>query len=148
MKPLAVIDTNIIVSGLLSQKSAPYKILSSMFQAKFSYLLSKELLDEYKRVLLRKNVQKNHGLEEQEIVELLINITENGIIKELEEIQEQAPHKNDNHLWQLLYTHQPSILVTGDLLLIKKPPSFAKVMLPGDFIDRVNSFLINMDSSD
>ena len=134
MKRLPVIDTNVIVSGILSKNSAPYIVLKSMLQAKFSYLLSLELINEYKRVLLRGKIQQRHGLTTNEILNILADITENGIIQSLTNISLEVPHKNDNHLWQLLFSQPNTILVTGDQLLLKRPPEFATVMLPKDFL--------------
>src|SRR5262245_2385861 len=61
---VAIIDTNVVVSGLLAGHSAspPAVILDGMLRARFTYLLSLEVLAEYREVLLRPRIQRRHGL--------------------------------------------------------------------------------------
>ncbi|HLF97301.1 MAG TPA: PIN domain-containing protein [Methylococcaceae bacterium] len=70
---VAVIDTNVVVSGLISKEgdSPAARILDGMFGVKFPYLLSSELLVEYRDVLLRPRIGKLHRLKPEEIDRIL-----------------------------------------------------------------------------
>ena len=69
----AAIDTNVLVSGLLSSHSnaATVQVLSKLFSGDIIPIFSEEILDEYNEVLRRK---KFHFSEE--IVAVLINFIE------------------------------------------------------------------------
>jgi len=64
----AVIDSNVVVSGLLSGGgfSPTGRILDRMLTGAFPFLLSEELLAEYREVLLRPTIARRHGLTEAE----------------------------------------------------------------------------------
>jgi uncharacterized protein len=134
--PLAIIDTNIVVAGLLSNNagSPVCEILDGMLSRRFSYLLSTELLDEYREVLLREKIRKCHALSEEEIDSLLQQIVMNAIMHE-PFTKSSAPDRGDDHLWQLLADWKESILVTGDQRLIDNPPEQRIVCSPREFLD-------------
>jgi len=48
-----VLDTNVVVSGLLHQKGAPATILDAATSKQFRCHISESLLDEYREVLTR-----------------------------------------------------------------------------------------------
>src|SRR5260370_8769069 len=48
-----VLDTNVVVSGLLHQKGAPAAILDAATSKQFRCYISESLLDEYREVLTR-----------------------------------------------------------------------------------------------
>jgi len=57
----AVIDTNVVVSGLLTSLAASptVRILDGMLVGAFRFLLSVELLAEYRAVLLRQKIRRS-----------------------------------------------------------------------------------------
>jgi hypothetical protein len=73
LKPLCVVDTNVVVSGLLSRADGapPQRVLKAMLAAELGFALSVELLAEYRGVLLRPAIMALHGLEEAEADEIL-----------------------------------------------------------------------------
>ena len=64
MSQPAVVDTNVLVSGMLSREpdSPLSAILDGMINGSLPFLLSPRLLAEYRAVLLRPRVQRYHGL--------------------------------------------------------------------------------------
>lgn len=48
-----VIDTNIIVSALLSEDSKAFRLLSDVLDGKYAVLISEEIFEEYKDVIYR-----------------------------------------------------------------------------------------------
>src|SRR5437763_817066 len=101
--PSVVIDTNVVVSGLLTEnEQAPTRtILDGMLAGTIAYLLSVELLAEYREVLLRPRIRKLHGLDTEAIDELLIEIAANGVVIEPARAVAKAPDSGDQHLWTL-----------------------------------------------
>lgn len=139
---LAVIDTNVVVSGLLAgDPTSPVAgILDGMLAAAFPFALSPELLAEYRAVLLRPWLRQLHGLEEEEIDRILRDLVVNAVWREPVEAV-AAPDPGDQHLWRLLNSQPGSILVTGDRLLLDNPPDFASVVSPRSFVELLQSNL-------
>jgi len=73
VKPLCIVDTNVVVSGLVSRaEGAPHQwILNAMLAAELGFALSVELLAEYRGVLLRPGIMALHSLGEAEADEIL-----------------------------------------------------------------------------
>ena len=134
--PLAIIDTNIVVAGLLSNNagSPVCEILDGMLNKRFAFLLSTDLLDEYRKVLLREKIRKLHVLTEEEIDSLLEQIVVNAIMHD-PPAEGSAPARGDDHLWLLLAGWKEAILVTGDQRLIDNPPAGRIICSPRKFID-------------
>lgn len=68
--PAAVIDTNVVVTGLITADagSPTARILDGMRRGGFPSLLSDQLLAEYREVLLRAKIRKLHGLPKSALV--------------------------------------------------------------------------------
>jgi putative toxin-antitoxin system toxin component, PIN family len=132
---LAIVDTNVVVAGLLSQeKSSPTAgILHGMMCGAFLYLLSPKLLGEYRSVCLRPKISARHGLSEEEIDVMLTEITVNAMWRDPVNLS-RVPDPGDNHLWNLLETESAAVLITGDTLLLDNPPSGRQVLSPNAFV--------------
>jgi putative PIN family toxin of toxin-antitoxin system len=135
--PVIVVDTNVIVSAVITgqSQSPTCLILDGMLAGRFTFLLSTELLSEYRRVLFRPKIQKLHGLNEGEVDAILTEIAVNGVMRETPKISRRAPDKGDDHLWALISIQPGTMLVTGDKLLIENPPDSATVISPRAFIE-------------
>ncbi len=137
---LCVIDTNVIVSGLIGEdsNSPPARILDAMLDGEVPYLMSSELLDEYLAVLRRPRLVRLHGRTQEELDRLLADLVANAVWREPAgelAFTGVAPDAGDNHLWTLLASHPGALLVTGDRLLLDEPPSDASVMSPRQFVE-------------
>lgn len=133
-----VVDTNILVAGLISgQPDSPTaQVVDAMLDGRLIYLLSPELLQEYRLVLLRPKLLRLHGLDEEQIDQLLTEITANAIWHEtLPEITGHAPDPGDEHLLTLLAAESFAALITGDRLLLKQPPSHNAVFSPANYVE-------------
>jgi len=129
--PVAVIDTNVVVAGLITADagSPTARILDGMRHGAFPFLLSDQLLAEYREVLLRPKIRKLHGLGAHEIDLVLTEIATHAIVRE-PEARAGAPDAKDNHLWSLLHGRPGSVLVTGDRALAQHPPPKSTVLQP------------------
>ena len=113
MKYFAVIDTNVLVSSLLSSKSdsATVQIMEKVFKKEIIPLYSKEILDEYKNVLNRKkfNFSKN-------LVDYMLSAIENfGILKTPSEVEIILPDMKDLPFYKIISDDDDSYLITGNL---------------------------------
>jgi putative PIN family toxin of toxin-antitoxin system len=133
MARVFIIDTNVLVAGLISsqEESPTVRIVDTMLGGSLIYLLSPELLREYRAVLLRPGICCLHGLNEQEIDVFLTEITANAIWHETPvRSDDDAPDSGDQHLWDLLASESKAVLVTGDRLLLENPPPLKSVISP------------------
>ena len=103
-----------------------------MRRGAFPFLLSDQLLAEYRQVLLRPKIRKLHGLGAPEIDQILTEIATHAIVRE-PEARTGAPDAKDNHLWSLLHGQPGSVLVTGDRALAQNPPPKSPVLQPREF---------------
>ncbi|MFB6261679.1 MAG: putative toxin-antitoxin system toxin component, PIN family [Thiohalorhabdaceae bacterium] len=137
MRPFVVVDTNVLVGGLLTtdDTSPVAGVIDGVLAGRFPFLLSPQLVAEYREVLLRPKLRSLHRLTEEEVETILVEVAANGIWHEPIRAAPSAPDPGDDHLWDLLRSSQGAILVTGDRLLLEKPPEFASVLSPQSFLD-------------
>jgi uncharacterized protein len=123
------------VSGLLTaQPDAPMaRILDGMLTGRFAFLLSLDLLAEYRAVLLRPRICKRHGLTERAIDAMLTEITANGPFTDLEGGL-LFKGDGDEHLRALLTARADAVLVTCDAAL-RARLSFGRAITPKAFVD-------------
>lgn len=137
----AVIDTSVVVAGLITtDPDAPTaRILDGMIRGGFPFLLSVELLAEYRSVLLRDRLRRHHGLSPGEIYTLLVAIAANGIVREPTGTASPAPDPRDQHLWDLLADVPGAILVTGDKALVRREAPATAVLEPRAYLKLLES---------
>jgi len=90
MPRLYVVDTNVVVSGVLSfgRSSAPALIVGGMIDGRVPFLLSADLLAEYRRVLLRRAIAARHGLEAAQVDSLAAALTMYGYLRQPADVSE------------------------------------------------------------
>lgn len=132
---LWVVDTNVVVAGILAAdpNSPPAHILHAMLAGQLRFLLSVELLAEYRSVMLRQRIRARHGLTPQEVDAILEALAVNAAVAEIAERIETAPDPGDNHLWRLLAAKPGTGLITGDTLLLDNPPLGVRVLTPRQY---------------
>lgn len=115
-----IIDTSVVVAGLLTAapRAPTARILDGMLWARFPFLLSVDLLAEYRRVLLRPRISERHGLSEAEIDVILLRIAENAMVSDPGRSTSVPPDPGDQLLWDIMAAHPGSVLVTGDKALL------------------------------
>jgi putative PIN family toxin of toxin-antitoxin system len=133
----ALIDTNVVVSGVLTRLavSPTARILDAMLNGKFRFLLSIELLAEYREVLLRPKIRRRHRLSDADVEVILTEIAANGIALEPKRPAKERRRRGDEHLWELLAASPSAFLVTGDQKLIDEPVGGARVMTARAFVE-------------
>ena len=136
----AVIDTNVVVAGLLTEVSSSptARILDGMLAGRFRFLLSVELLAEYRDVLLRPKIRRRHRLAQREVDVLLTEIAVNGVTLDVESPADRRDGEEDDHLRRMLSAEPSALLVTGDLKLMNRLGKSVKVLTPREFADLLN----------
>lgn len=129
-----VIDTNIIVSALLSNKndSATVQVMEKVFRQEIKPIYSKEIFAEYTNVL---NRPKFHF--SKELVEYMLSaIKQFGILKEPKEtVMVVLPDMKDVPFYRLVLESENTYLVTGN---IKHFPQESRIMTARQLIDILN----------
>jgi len=125
----AVIDTNVLVSGLLTAQGNPAYIINAFRDRKFNLFYSSEILDEYRDVLHREKL----GLDTKSVEVLLDEVRRIGVpvISDVSDI-----HLTDEDDRMFLDTAKSSgaLLVTGNIKhypnepFITTPAAFAKML--------------------
>ena len=137
---IAAIDTNVLVSGLLTSESESptSRILDGMLVRQFDFLLSAELMAEYRAVLLRPKVGNIHGLSSEEVDQILTEIAANAVVRNPRDTRAAPPDQGDRFLWALLSTDRTAVLGTGDRRLLRSSHFAGRIITPREFIDRAN----------
>src|ERR1700687_5813270 len=98
----AVIDTNVVVSGVLTRLavSPTARILDAMLNGDFRFLLSIELLAEYREVLLRPKIRLRHRLSDADVEAILTEVAVNGIDLETKRPAKGGRRGGDEGRWE------------------------------------------------
>lgn len=130
----AVIDTNVIVSALISknEKSPVVEIVKRAYAGKFRVLVNNAILAEYGKVLRR----PKFGLALQQIVETLDLLAEIFVNVDVPMSGTILPDPKDVVFYDVALAHQDkhASLVTGNM---KHFPNCFFAVTPREFLDRL-----------
>ena len=106
----AVLDTNVIISGLLSPKGNARLILAMAFARKFDLIMSAELFVEYERVIRRPKFR----FRLDEIEEALTELRRVGELVEPIQHVSESSDEADNRFLECAEIGSADYLVTGN----------------------------------
>ncbi len=112
---IIVLDTNVMISALLSAEGSPAQIIDLWKAGAFDVAASDTLLDEVKRVLGYDKIKKHLGLTPGEIDRLLSGWRTISIVVEPEEeleVIEDDP--DDNRVLECAVAAETDYIVSGD----------------------------------
>jgi len=110
------------------------RILDGMLDGRFRFLLSIELLAEYRGVLLRPRIRSRHRLAGNAVDVVLTVIAAAGVVLEADRLGAR-PAGDDGHLWQILAAAPGAVLVTGDRRLFERPAAPDRAVAPRAFVE-------------
>ena len=125
----AVIDTNVIVSALLTHNPmvATAKVLDYLSEGRIATVYNEDIMSEYQDVLYRK---KFH-FKEDKILMVLNYIRHYGIHCDRIPYAGDMPDEKDRPFYEVSLSIDDSFLVTGNL---KHFPATPKVISPADMV--------------
>lgn len=140
MTPAVIVDTNVVVAGLLTARDdAPVaRILDAMLTASFTFVVSEALLREYHDVLDRPSLRRFHGLSVEQTENILVTLAEHAAVLTPTPTT-PAPDPGDQHLWELLAARTDLQLVTGDKRLFQHGPFAHRIVTPETFVASLES---------
>lgn len=141
MSPIALVDTNVLVAGVLtSDVEAPTaRIVDAMLARRIAYALSEALLSEYRQVLLRPGILARHGLDSEQIDQILTRLALEAIVIESVAVSTAtAPDSGDQFLWDLLAALERPVLVTVDRRLRESQLPTGSALSPAEFCRAVS----------
>ena len=70
----AVLDANVFISGIITEKGSPGRILQSWREERFHLVTSEPILEEIGRVLRYPKISRRHGWSEEQLAHFLDNV--------------------------------------------------------------------------
>lgn len=109
---LVVLDTNVLVSGLLNGSGSPGQILDLLLDGKLQIAYDDRILDEYEDVLARPQLHLDHSQ-----VDAVISYLElSGKFTEAENVSAEGyPDPDDLPFVEVFITARAECLITGNL---------------------------------
>ena len=145
MKYYAVIDTNVLVSSLLTKNgnSPVVKIVDAIRDSKVIPMYNDDIFIEYTEVLNR----DRFGLDEDVVAETLAMIKSRGINCEGKPVSDILPDPDDVIFYEVAMSREDSYLVTGNL---KHFPQNGRVVSPSEMLmiiefGQLSTGLLNSD---
>lgn len=128
-----VLDTNVLVSGLLSPQGPPGIILDALAAGDLALYLDERILAEYREVLARRRLK----IPDAAAASLLSAVADKGHRVSAPRTQAQLPDPKDKMFLEVALACQADYLVTGNLKDF--PADKTKgvtVVSPREFLDR------------
>ena len=135
-KVFAVIDTNVIVSALISKnpESSPLLVLAHVYSGAITPVFNAEIIDEYREVLCR---DKFH-LNPLDIEDALQVIQDYGLNVARTEVKDEVfPDPNDIVFYEVKMSKEDAYLVTGNIKHFLKKPFVVAPREMVEIIDRL-----------
>ena len=105
-----VVDTNVLVSGLLSPYGPPGRILSEIVSGEVRLCLDHRILAEYQEVLRR----PRFSFEQRDVVQLLASVQANAELVTCRQLGLALPRPDDLPFLEVAVTAMAKGLVTGN----------------------------------
>ena len=125
----AVIDTNVLVSALLTSKSdaATVQVLETLMNGQIIPMYNEEIIDEYEIVLNRPSFK----FSEEKVYYYINAIKEKGLLSMRTESNIEYPDPDDSVFYEVALSKEDSFLVTGNM---KHYPKVDFVVTPAEMM--------------
>src|SRR5437868_15124035 len=113
--PLIVIDTNMVVSGLINRFGAPHRLIAAWHRGIFALLVTHAIRAEYALVLARPRLAREFGLSSDEVEIFLRRLGTEGVhVTPLDSLPLSVRDPKDNHVLAAALGGRATHIVTGD----------------------------------
>jgi putative PIN family toxin of toxin-antitoxin system len=140
VKPRAVLDTNVFVSGLISPKGPPARILMALRSARFTLVSSPPVNEEIIEVLSRPTIRDRYGLGDRifDVSFILWEVAD--LVIDLPDVQVSSDPDDDKFLATAV-AGLADYLVTGDVgdLLSLREYKGVKIVSPREFVSSLKA---------
>lgn len=139
----ATVDTNIIVSGLISTAAAPYELVQALRAGAFTLVISEPLRAEYVRVLHRPHFGSKYGLTQDQVAAFLALVDTNADVIPASQSPIAVRDHKDERVLAAALAGGADFLVTGDedLLCLHDDPRIAplRIVTAREFLEFLES---------
>lgn len=139
-KPRAVLDTNVFVSGLISPKGPPARILMALRSARFTLVSSPPVNEEIIEVLNRPTIRDRYGLGDRifDVSFILWELAD--LVIDLPDVQVSSDPGDDKFLATAV-AGRADYLVTGDVghLLCLHEYKSVRIVSPKEFVSSLRA---------
>lgn len=111
---VVLLDTNILVSALISPRSKPAKLLFYWKERRFALVISDILLQEFSEVIRRPRIKEKYKITEEEIKELEKVILDKAIFVPIPGELNLCRDPDDNAILETAILGKANYVVTGD----------------------------------
>jgi len=132
----AVIDTNVLVSGLITAHGYSAKIVNAFKDNQFNLFYCSDILIEYHDVLHRNRL----GFNSKDVDDLLDVISLNGISVAIDASDISLPDEDDRCFYDIARNTE-AYLVTGNL---KHYPDNSWIITPAEFVELLDASLVEV----
>ena len=128
-----VIDTNVLLSGLMSPHGAPGKVVAAWCEARFDLALSIEQLGEIGRVLTYPKIRRVLRWDDSRIEQFLKQLYIRAELVDLRDTAVEVPgDPDDEPILATLVASRADVLITGDAALLKLRDRYP-IQTPAEF---------------
>ncbi len=115
-----VLDANVLISGVISPRGNPARVLGLWKQERFDLIVSNPILEEVERVIHYPRIQERYELPEKQVEHFLGSIAEESIlVNPSEEVSVIERDATDNRYLECAVAGGASYIVTGDQHLLE-----------------------------
>ena len=131
-----VLDTNVLLSGLMLPDSTPGRIVAAWRKRNFDLLVSEPMLEEIARVLAYPKIRKRIGWDDEHISRYITLLRFEAEVVSIAGVEADVPaDPDDNHLLATLIAGKADWLITGDSDFDELSGQYP-IIAPGEFARR------------
>lgn len=130
---ILVIDTNVFISGFISQSSYPWRILDYFLDSRFTLALDDRIYLEYATVLRR----SKFSFKDKDISIFSNFINETAMFVTAEKLDINIPDVSDLKFVEVAKSSEADALITGNMKHFQEARNITKVLTPKEAWDKL-----------
>lgn len=130
-----VLDTNVLISAVLSPQNIPARIIELLWQQIFVVVVTEEILSEYATALRYEKVMKRHKLSDEGLLQYLQDLRSATIMVMPTKELKVAPDPKDDKFFECALAGSAHFIISGDRHLhAVKQYQYIVVLSPAQFL--------------